>query len=134
LQLEGGIIAQFNSSWATRVRRDDLLTLHLDGTHGSAVAGLHDVVTQQRMAAPKPVWNPDMKVGADYYAEWQTMPDTMAYENGFKLQWEAFIRHVVADEPFRWDLAEGAKGVQLADCALRSWKERRWIDVPELKV
>jgi predicted dehydrogenase len=133
-QLAGDIIAHFNCSWATRVRRDDLLTLHVDGTHGSAVAGLQDVVTQQRMATPKPVWNPDVKQPIDFYAGWQPVPETQAYDNGFKLQWEAFIRHVVEDAPYKWDLLEGAKGVQLAECALRSWKERRWVDVPELKV
>jgi predicted dehydrogenase len=133
-QLEGGIIAHFNCSWATRVRRDDLLTLHVDGTHGSAVAGLQDVVTQQRMATPKPVWNPDVKQGIDFYAGWQPVPETQTFDNGFKLQWEAFIRHVVEGAPYKWDLTEGAKGVQLVECALRSWKERRWVDVPELKI
>jgi predicted dehydrogenase len=116
------------------VRRDDLLTLHVDGTHGSAVAGLQDVVTQQRMATPKPVWNPDIKQPIDFYAGWQQVPETTTYDNGFKAQWEAFIRHVVDGEPYKWDLVEGAKGVQLVECALRSWKERRWVDVPELKV
>lgn len=133
-QLDGGVIAHFNSSWATRVRRDDLLTLHVDGTHGSAVAGLQDVVTQQRIATPKPVWNPDIKQPINFYEGWQPVPETQAYDNGFKLQWEALIRHVCEDAPYKWDLLEGAKGVQLVECALRSWKERRWIDVPELKV
>ena len=133
-QLDGGIIAHFNCSWATRVRRDDLLTLHVDGTHGSAVAGLQDVVMQQRMATPKPVWNPDVKQPIDFYAGWQPVPETQAYDNGFKLQWEAFIRHVVRGRALQVGPLEGAKGVQLVECALRSWKERRWIDVPELKV
>jgi predicted dehydrogenase len=133
LQLDGNIVAHMNSSWCTRVRRDDLLTLHVDGTHGSAVAGLQDVVVQQRMATPKPVWNPDVKQSIDFFGGWQQMPDTQNFDNGFKLQWEAFIRHVAEDAPYKWDLLEGAKGVQLVECALRSWKERRWIDVPELK-
>ena len=133
-QLDGNVIAHFNMSWTTRVRRDDLLTLHVDGTHGSAVAGLQDVVSQQRMATPKPVWNPDIKQPINFLEGWQPVPETQVYDNGFKLQWEAFIRHVVDGEPYKWDLLEGAKGVQLVECALRSWKERRWIDVPELKV
>jgi predicted dehydrogenase len=132
-QLDGGVIAHFNMSWTTRVRRDDLLTLHVDGTHGSAVAGLQDVVCQPRMATPKPVWNPDIRQPIDFHAGWQPVPGTQAYDNGFKLQWETFIRHVAEDAPYKWDLLEGAKGVQLVECALRSWKERRWIDVPELK-
>jgi predicted dehydrogenase len=133
-QLDGNVIAHFNMSWTTRVRRDDLLTLHVDGTHGSAVAGLQDVVSQQRMATPKPVWNPDIKQPINFLEGWQPVPETQVYDNGFKLQWEAFIRHVVDGEPYKWDLLEGAKGVQLVECALRSWKERRWIDVPELMV
>jgi predicted dehydrogenase len=133
-QLAGGVIAHFNSSWATRVRRDDLLTLQVDGTHGSAVAGLQEVVCQQRMATPKPVWNPDVKQPINFYQGWQQVPDTQTFDNGFKLQWEAFIRHVADDAPYTWDLLEGAKGVQLVECAHRSWKERRWIDVPGLAV
>ncbi len=132
-ELEGGIVAQMNSSWTTRVRRDDLVTFHVDGTHGSAVAGLTDVVTQSRVNTPKPVWNPDEKQTIDFFAGWQRVPDYTEFGNGFRVQWEAFIRHVVDDEPFKWDLFEGAKGVQLVECALQSWKERRWIDVPELK-
>ena len=133
-ELEGGVVAQINSSWTTRVRRDDLVTFHVDGTHGSAVAGLTDVVTQSRVNTPKPVWNPDVKQPIDFLAGWQPVPEYTAFGNGFRLQWEAFIRHVVADEPFKWDLVEGAKGVQLVELALESWKERRWIDVPALDV
>src|SRR5436190_2173823 len=104
LRREGGIIAHFNCSWATRVRRDDLLTLHVDGTHGSAVAGLQDVVTQHRLATPKPVWNPDVKQPIDFYAGWQPVPETQDFDNGFKLQWEAFIRHVAEGAPYKWDV------------------------------
>ena len=133
-ELEGGVVAQINSSWTTRVRRDDLVTFHVDGTHGSAVAGLTDVVTQSRVNTPKPVWNPDVKQAIDFFGGWQPVPDYAVFGNGFRIQWEAFIRHIVSDEPFRWDLVEGAKGVQLVECALQSWKERRWIDVPALDV
>jgi predicted dehydrogenase len=133
-ELDGGVVAQVNSSWTTRVRRDDLVTFHVDGTHGSAVAGLTDVVTQSRVNTPRPVWNPDVKQPIDFFAGWQSVPDYGTFGNGFRIQWEAFIRHVVADEPFKWDLVEGAKGVQLVECALKSWKERRWIDVPKLDV
>jgi len=132
-ELAGGVIAHFNSSWVTRVRRDDLLTLHVDGTLGSAVAGLQDVVCQSRMTTPRPVWNPDVKQPINFYQGWQPVPETQSFDNGFKLQWEAFIRHVVEDAPYGWDLLEGAKGVQLVECALLSWNERRWVDVPELE-
>jgi predicted dehydrogenase len=133
-ELDGGIVAQINSSWTTRVRRDDLVTFHVDGTHGSAVAGLTDVVTQSRVNTPRPTWNPDVKQPIDFLAGWQPVPEYAAFGNGFRVQWEAFIRHLVSDAPFKWDLVEGAKGVQLVECALKSWKERRWIDVPKLDV
>jgi predicted dehydrogenase len=131
-ELEGGIIAQINSSWTTRVNRDDLVTFQVDGTHGSAVAGLTRCVTQHRVNTPRPVWNPDEPQTMKFMEQWDAVPDTQVFDNGFRLQWEEFIRHVVADTPWRQDLMEGAKGVQLAELALQSWAERRWVDVPVL--
>ena len=131
-ELEDGVIAQINSSWATRVYRDDLVTFQVDGTHGSAIAGLQDCKIQQRMATPRPIWNPDEKRTENFFADWQEVPDTQAYANGFRFQWEIFIRHVVADEPWKYTLMEGAKGVQLVELALESWRDRRWVDVPSL--
>jgi predicted dehydrogenase len=128
------VIAQINSSWVTRVRRDDLATFHVDGTHGSAVAGLTDCRSQARVNTPKPVWNPDVRQALDFFEHWQLVPEYATFDNGFKIQWEAFIRHVAEDAPFRWNLLEGAKGVQLVECAHRSWRERRWVDVPALPV
>ena len=128
------VIAQINSSWTTRVRRDDLVTFHVDGTHGSAVAGLTDVRTQARVNTPKPVWNPDVRQPMNFFDHWQMVPEYAAFDNGFKIQWEAFIRHLAEDAPYKWNLLEGAKGVQLVEAALASWKERRWVDVPALKV
>jgi predicted dehydrogenase len=132
-QLEGGVIAQINSSWTTRVRRDDLVTFHVDGTLGSAVAGLQKCRIQPRTATPRPVWNPDVKQGIDFFDQWQEVPDNQVFDNGFKTEWEMFIRHLYDNAPFKWDLFEGAKGVQLAELALQSWKERRWLDVPALE-
>jgi len=132
--LDGGVIAHINMSWCTRVYRDDLVTFHVDGTHGSAVAGLTDCVIQPRQATPRPVWNPDQKQTIDFYDTWQPVPDNTVYDNGFKTQWEMFVRHVVEDAPYRYTLVEGAKGVQLVECALESWRERRWVDVPPLNV
>ena len=131
-QIAGGTTAHFNCSWATRVRRDDLLTIQVDGTHGSAVAGLRDCRSQARVNTPKPVWNPDVPSAIDYQAGWQLVPDTDTYDNAFKAQWEAFIRHVCEDAPFPWDLLAGTRGVQLAELGLQSSAERRWIDIPEL--
>jgi predicted dehydrogenase len=132
-ELEGGVIAQINSSWQTRVRRDDLVTFQVDGSDGSAIAGLTRCWIQPRAATPKPVWNPDERRRDDFFADWQEVPDTEAYPNGFKAQWELFIRHVMEDGPFAWDLLAGAKGVQLAELGYKSWAERRWIDVPGLE-
>ena len=128
------VIAQLNMSWATRVRRDDLVTFHVDGTHGSAVAGLSSCRAQSRVTTPRPVWNPDVQQTMNFFEQWQEVPDSMAYDNGFKIQWEHFIRHVAGTEPYRWTLAEGAKGVQLVEAALQSWQERRWIDIPALVI
>jgi predicted dehydrogenase len=130
--LKGGVVAQINSSWTIRVYRDDLVTFQVDGTHGSAVAGLHGCRIQQRMATPRPVWNPDERRHDNFYEDWQEMPETRTYLNGFRAQWEMFIRHVVADTPWNHTLLEGAKGVQLAELALESWRLRKWIDVPAL--
>ena len=131
-ELEGGVIAHFNSSWTVRVRRDDLLTLQVDGTHGSAVAGLRRCFTQSRVNTPKPVWNPDIPQPIDFFAGWQEVPDNSPPENAFKAQWELFLRHVADEGEFRWDLMEGARGVQLAELGLKSWKQRKWLDVPKL--
>jgi predicted dehydrogenase len=133
-ELVGGVIAQINSSWCTRVRRDDLVTFHVDGTHGSAVAGLQKCWSQARVNTPRPVWNPDVPQPINFFDTWSEVPGLGTYDNGFKTEWEMFIRHIYEDAPFKWTLLEGAKGVQLAEAGLQSWKERRWIDVPELKV
>jgi len=128
------VVAQVNSSWTTRVNREDLVTFHVDGTHGSAVAGLQACKAQSRVNTPRPVWNPDVKQTMTFTDQWQEVPDTQFYDNGFKIQWEHFIRHIVENEPYRWTLPEGAKGVQLVESALQSWQERRWVDVAPLKI
>ena len=133
--LEGGIVAHINSSWATRVRRDDLVTFQVDGTHGSAIAGLQKCWTQSRVNTPKPVWNPDIAQPIDFFAGWQEVPDTQAYPNGFRAQWELFFRYLAGEvATYPWDLLAGAKGVQLAEAGLQSWAERRWIDLPTLEL
>lgn len=133
-QLEGGIVAHINSSWAVRVRRDDLVIFHVDGTNGSAVAGLTRCFTQHRVNTPRPVWNPDVPQSMNFYDQWEEVPNNITYDNGFKLQWEDFIRHLHAGTPWKHDLVEGAKGVQLAELGHKSWAERRWFDVPVLTI
>jgi predicted dehydrogenase len=131
--LDNGVIAHFNSSWASRVRRDDLLTVQVDGTLASAVAGLRKCWIQDRESTPMPIWNPDIPQTLDFMDGWQEVPDEGEYENAFKIQWELFLRHVYEDGEFLWTLWEGAKGVQLAELAYQSWAERRWVDVPNMK-
>jgi len=132
-ELEGGVIAHFNSSWCVRVRRDDLLTIHVDGTKGSAVAGLRNCWIQHYGSTPRPVWNPDIESPLNYYEGWQRVPEQDSFDNAFKRQWELFLRHVVKDEPFRWGLLEGAKGVQLAEKGLESWRKKAWVEIQELR-
>jgi predicted dehydrogenase len=129
---EGGLLCHFNSSWAVRVRRDDLVVFQVEGTKGSAVAGLRDCWIQPAAATPRPIWNPDLPNPIDFYSGWQKMPDNQEYDNAFKIQWELFLRHVAEGAPFRWSLLEGARGVQLAEAGQRSWAERRWVDLEPL--
>ncbi|MDZ4700064.1 MAG: Gfo/Idh/MocA family oxidoreductase [Rhodothermales bacterium] len=132
-ELAGNIIAHFNSSWCTRPRRDDLLTIQVDGTKGSAVAGLQQCWLQPYGATPRHVWNPDIPNPINFYTGWTPVPDHKPYPNAFRAQWELFLRHVVTDSPYRLDLLEGAKGVQLAEKAIESWKKRAWVTVPDLE-
>ena len=128
----GGVVCQFNSSWTTRVRRDDLLTIQIDGTEGSAVAGLRECRVQSLAGTPRPVWNPDLPQTIDFHEEWQRVDPDTEFPNAFRAQWELFLRHVALDEPWPYDLLEGAKGVQLAEAGRRSNDERRWINLEPL--
>ena len=131
-ELEDGIIAQFNSSWTVRVRRDDLLTLQVDGTKGSAVAGLRECYIQHYGNTPKPVWNPDIAQPINFFEGWARLPDQENYDNAFKVQWELFLKHVVEGGAFQWNLLEGVRGVQLAEKGIESWRKRCWVDIPEI--
>jgi predicted dehydrogenase len=134
LEFADGAFASVNSSWAVRVNRRELVELQVDGTSGSAVAGLRNCAVQHRATTPMPVWNPDLPDPIDYRAQWADVPDNMTFGNGFKLQWEQFLAAAAEGRQVPWDLAEGAKGVQLADLALRSSAEGRRIEVPRLDV
>jgi predicted dehydrogenase len=130
---ESTVIAQINSSWAVRVHREELVEFQVDGTHGSAVAGLHHCRIQPRAATPKPVWNPDVVTDQKFREQWQEVPDNEEFDNGFKAQWELFLRHVAEDTPYVGDLWAGARGVQLAELGLQSSREGRRFEVPELR-
>ena len=132
--LDDGVVAHINSSWATRVHRDELVEFQVDGTQGSAVAGLRRCHQQHRSATPRPVWNPDVENPIDFRAGWLEVPDAEDYGNGFRAQWEDFLQHVVTKQDYPMDFAAGARGVQIVDLALRSWNERSWVDVPELQL
>jgi predicted dehydrogenase len=131
-ELEGDVIAQFNSSWTVRVRRDDLLTLQVDGTHGSAVAGLRDCYIQHYGNTPKPVWNPDIPQPIPFFEGWSKVPEQENFDNAFKAQWELYLKHIVKDTPFPWDLKAGARGVQLAEKGIESWEKRQWVSIEDL--
>ncbi|TDV52250.1 Gfo/Idh/MocA family protein [Actinophytocola oryzae] len=131
-ELDGGTIAQFNSSWCVRVFRDELVEFQVDGTLGSAVAGLRRCRAQSRAAMPMAVWDPDTPAGGDGRGDWSEVPDNMHFDNGFRVQWEGFLRHVYADEPFPWDFAAAARGVQLAELGIQAAREGRRIEIPEL--
>jgi predicted dehydrogenase len=126
-ELAGGVIAQLNSSWTVRVHRDELVEFQVDGTEGSAVAGLHNCVAQHRSATPKPSWNPDLVETERYREQWLTVPDNGTFDNGFKAQWEQFIRFVLNDGEHTYDFLAGARGVRLAEAGLQSSAEGRRV-------
>ncbi|MFD2257620.1 Gfo/Idh/MocA family protein [Luteolibacter algae] len=130
-ETETGITCQFNSSWNVRVRRDDLFTMQVDGTKGSAIVGLRKCWVQHQSVTPRPIWNPDIDSPINYYDNWTEVPDQLEFDNAFKIQWELFLKHVVLDTPFPWTLREGAKGVQLAELSLKSNEQGSWVDVPK---
>jgi predicted dehydrogenase len=129
LELEGNVIAQVASSWATRVRRDDLVTVQVDGTAGSAVAGLQRCWVQSGAETPRPIWNPDEPQSMTFPDQWREVYASESFDNGFKAQWLLFLRHLYDGAPYIYDLMEGVKGVQLADAALKSWRTRRWVEI-----
>jgi len=131
-ELTGGVPAQVSSSWASRVRRDDLLQIQVDGTLGSAVCGLHRCFVQPLVATPKPFFDPERPQPMVFDEQWQELPDVEPMRNGYRAGWEMFLRHVAEDAPFSSPLLEGAKSVQLAEACHQSNRERRWIDLPEL--
>ncbi|GLZ80424.1 oxidoreductase [Actinorhabdospora filicis] len=133
-ELADGTVAQINSSWATRVFRDELVEFHVDGTEGSAVAGLRRCRAQHRSVTPKPVWNPDIPEANDFRAQWTEVPDNDDFDNGFKVQWENFLRHVVDDAPWSHDFLAGARGVQLAEVGLAAAAQGRRLELPELSL
>jgi predicted dehydrogenase len=133
-ELAGGVIAQLNSSWTVRVDRKELVEFQVDGTHGSAVAGLFGCRIQHRVATPKPVWNPDLADAHDYAADWAEVPTNDAVENGFRTQWEQFLRHVLEDAPHPYDFLAGARGVRLAEAGLESSRTGTRVALSELTV
>jgi predicted dehydrogenase len=132
-ELASGAVGTIICSWATRVRRDDLLTLQIDGTGGSALAGLHRCWVQSA-AATSTVrrFNPDTDIGADYRSDWTEVADATAYTNPYRVGWENFLRHVVADAPLLCDFAAGLRDVQLAEACYRSVAQRTWVSIDDI--
>jgi predicted dehydrogenase len=132
LELDGGVLASVNSSWCTRVRRDDIIVIQIDGTRGSAVATPHDCFTQPDVNTPNPILSVDCRQPQDFYTQWLIVPKNVTEVNSYRAGWDLFLRHVTEDSPFPFSLLEGAKGIQLAELAYRSSRERRWIEIPAL--
>jgi len=128
-ELEDDVIAQINSSWAVRVDRGELVEFQVDGTHGSAVAGLFGCRIQPRVSTPMPVWNPDLPTTDDFRSQWEQVPDNAEFSNGFRAQWEQFLSDVDAGRPHSYDLAAGVRGLQLADAGLKSSAEGRRVAI-----
>jgi predicted dehydrogenase len=133
-ELTGGVLAQVSSSWASRVKRDDLLQIQVDGALGSAVCGLHRCFVQPLVATPKPFFDPEHAQPMVFDDQWQEMPDIEPFRNGYRAGWELFLKHVAEDAPFPSPLLEGAKSVQLAEACYQSNRDRRWVDLPELNL
>ena len=131
-ELANGAIGAIICSWATRVRRDDLLTLQIDGTGGSAVAGLHRCWIQSAAETPTVRhFNPSLDIGADYRADWEEVEGQAAYTNPYRIGWEKFLRHIATGAPFASDLSAGIRDVQLAEACYRSVAEQTWIALKE---
>jgi predicted dehydrogenase len=132
-ELANGTVGSIVCSWATRVRRDDLLTLQIDGTGGSAIAGLHRCWMQAKADTPTiQHFNPDRDLGLDYRADWQDVTGSGPYTNPYRMGWENFLRHVDDDTPLTNDLTAGIRDVQLAEACYRSATERKWVSFDEI--
>jgi predicted dehydrogenase len=131
VEIEGGAFGTILSSWATRVRRDDLLTLQVDGSKGSAIAGLHRCHVQMNAQTPSIAHFSVMKdIGADYRHDWTEAPPLPSYTNPYRVGWERFLRHVATDAPMPSDFAAGIRDVAFAEACHRSMRERTWIAFP----
>jgi predicted dehydrogenase len=133
-EVAGGVLAQVSSSWANRVKRDDLLQIQVDGTRGSAVCGLHRCFVQPLAATPKPFFDAERPQQMVFDEQWQEMPDIEPLRNGYRAGWELFLKHVAEDAPFPSPFIEGAKSVQLAEACHQSDRERRWVDLPAIEM
>ncbi len=123
----GDTIVQMNSSWAVRVDRKELVEFQVDGTHGSAVAGLFGCRIQPRVRTPKPVWNPDLPTDQDFRSQWDEIPDNQEFDNGFRLQWEQFLTDVDAGRPHPYDFMSAVRGLELVEAGLASSNEGRRV-------
>jgi predicted dehydrogenase len=119
--LRSGAVGSVLASWATRVRRDDLMTFQIDGTYGSAVAGLHRCCAQSVADTPKvAAFNPMIDLGIGYASRWQQVPGAGPYPNPYRVGWEDFLRHLVTGVPMRSDFAAGIRDVAFAEACYRS--------------
>ena len=132
VEFENGIVGEVFSSWATRIRRDDMLVVSVDGTQGSAHATLHDCFTQTLGTTPKPVFPVQAPQAMDFFGQWQKAPELTPFKNSYRMAWEAFLRHVAEEAPNGASLLQAARGLQLIEACYESHRSRRWVEMPAL--
>ena len=132
VELESGATGTILSSWATRVRRDDLLTFQIDGTQGSANAGLHRCYVQTGAQTPHTAhFSVATDLNIDYRVKWTEVHDGVSPTNPYRVGWENFLRHVGTGAPMPADLAAGIRDVQFAQACYQSMKDAKWIDLAQ---
>ncbi|RYJ01250.1 MAG: Gfo/Idh/MocA family oxidoreductase [Acetobacteraceae bacterium] len=133
LEFPGGVVGEIFSSWATRIRRDDMLVVTAEGTQGSAVATLQQCWTQSLANTPKPVFPVQAPQTMDFRSQWAEVPDMVPFKNSYRQAWELYLRHIAEDAPNTASLAQAARGLQLIEACHESHNARRWVDLPALE-
>ncbi|MFL5334274.1 MAG: Gfo/Idh/MocA family oxidoreductase [Geminicoccaceae bacterium] len=133
LEFPDGMVGEIFSSWATRIRRDDMLVITAEGTAGSATCTLHQCWMQTLANTPKPLFPVNAPQPMDFRSQWAEVPELVPFKNSYRQAWEAFLRHVAEDAPNTASLLQAAHGLQLIEACHTSHKERRWVSLPPIE-